>query len=111
MRLMLMSSTQDPESGKKNADDESYNHENSSDHAADFSRLCCSATAWIHCSRIHFLQVSVSHHPGCNANWLANHQPQNAKNQNKCATMWFHRVIGFRSCFLLETPVQFRKLN
>ena len=90
--------TSRPSQGQKDElDDDANNAQAGADDATDPAPVRVGTPRRIHHASIHLLEVARSHDPGRNpgeqaATWDA----QNAQNQNKCASMRFHRLrIGY----------------
>jgi len=75
------------------------NHENTSNYAADFAGLRSSASAWVHGAGVHFLKITVSHNPRCDANWPADDEAEYSQDKNECATMRFHCFLSLEFDF------------
>ena len=76
------------ESNAENND--SDNQQNRPDDAADFASLGEAASAGVHGAGVYLFEVAGSHDPGRDGQRRANDQSENAQNEYKSATMWFH---------------------
>ena len=86
----MVDDAQTKEHSDKNSNDDANNHQNRRNYSADFAGLGRTTARGIHRAGVYFLQIAGAHHPGRNAQRTADDQTKNAKDQNKCAAMWFH---------------------
>ncbi len=73
--------------------------QNGGDQAADFAGVGQAPTAGIHGAGVHLLKIAFAHDPGSDAERAADHQAEDAEDENESAAMWFQWLFGLRIDF------------
>ena len=88
--VMAEDTAQDPEADRGDANDNPDSQQNRRNHSQDAPGVRQGPAARVHRAGIHLLEVAAAHDPSRDAKRRADHETEDAKDENQSAMVWFH---------------------